>query len=90
LRNKFSENPGVLGVSASRDLFDGQQATAEAYEVGSSEDAHTINLFRMYPNFLETMGIALAIGRTFAEPLTDSSSFILNEAAVKCLGGTEM
>jgi putative ABC transport system permease protein len=86
LRNKFFENPGVLGVSASRDLFDGQQATAEAYEVGSSEDAHTINLFRMYPNFVETMGIEIAMGRTFTEPLNDSSSFILNAAAVKMFG----
>ena len=40
----------------------------------------------MYPNFLETMGIELAMGRTFAEPLNDSSSFVLNEAAVKMFG----
>jgi putative ABC transport system permease protein len=86
LRNKLSENPAVLGVSASRDLFDGQQATAEASEVASSGDAHTVNLFRMYPNFVETMGIELAMGRTFTEPLNDSSSFILNEAAVRMFG----
>jgi putative ABC transport system permease protein len=86
LRNKFTENPGVLGVSASRDLFDGQQTTAEAHEVGSSEDPYTVNLFRMYPNFVETMGIAMVMGKTFAEPLNDSSSFVLNEAAVKMFG----
>jgi putative ABC transport system permease protein len=86
LRHKFSENPEVLGVSASRDLFDGQQPTAEVYEVGNSEEAHTINLFRMYPNFVETMRIELAMGRTFEEPLNDSTSFILNEAAVRMFG----
>jgi putative ABC transport system permease protein len=86
LRNKFSGNPEVLGVSASRDRFDGQQANAEVYEEGGSEDAHTINLFRMYPNFVETMGIKMAMGRTFTEPLNDSSSFVLNEAAVKMFG----
>ncbi len=89
LRNTFSENPGVLGVSASRDLFDGQQATAEAAEVGNSGDAHVMNLFRMYPNFVETMGIEIVKGRTFAEPFRDSSSFILNESAVKVLGWDE-
>ncbi|HEY5916792.1 MAG TPA: FtsX-like permease family protein, partial [Chryseolinea sp.] len=86
LRNKFSENPLVLGVSASRDLFDGQQGITDANEVGSSEDSHIINMFRMYPNFVETMGIELVAGRTFTEPLTDSSSFIVNEAAVKTFG----
>ena len=86
LRNKFSENPFVLGVSASRDLFDGQQGITDAHEVGSSEDSHAINMFRMYPNFVETMGIELVAGRTFTEPLTDSTSFIVNEAAVKMFG----
>jgi len=85
LRNKFSENPLVLGVSASRDLFDGQQGTTDADEVGSS-DSHIVNMFRMYPNFVETMGIELVTGRTFKEPLTDSSSFVVNEAAVKTFG----
>jgi putative ABC transport system permease protein len=86
LRNKLSMNPAVLGVSASRDLFDGQQATINAEEVGNSEESHSINVFRMYPNFVETMGIELAAGRMFAEPLVDSSSFMLNEAAVKMFG----
>ena len=86
LRNKFSEIPRVLGVSASRDLFDGQQGIIDADEVGSSEDSHIINMFRMYPNFVETMGIELVAGRTFTEPLTDSTSFIVNEAAVKIFG----
>jgi putative ABC transport system permease protein len=45
LRNKFSENPVVLGVSASRDLFDGQQGITNVYEVGSSEDPQMINMF---------------------------------------------
>lgn len=86
LRNKFSENPMVLGVSASRDLFDGQQGITNVHEVGSSEDSPMINMFRMYPNFVETMGIQMVTGRTFTEPLNDSSSFLLNESAVKMLG----
>jgi putative ABC transport system permease protein len=86
LRNKFSENAVVLGVSASRDLFDGQQAIADVEVPGSSEGPHIISLFRMYPNFIETMGIEMVMGRTFSEPLNDSSSFILNETAVKMLG----
>lgn len=86
LKNKLSGNALVLGVSASRDLFDGQQGITDVEEVGRSEDPHTISMFRMYPNFVETMGIEMAMGRTFTEPLTDSSSFVLNEAAVKMLG----
>jgi putative ABC transport system permease protein len=86
LRNKFSENVNVLGVSASRDLFDGQQAITDVEEVGRSEEPRIMSMFRMYPNFPETMGMEMAMGRTFAEPLTDSSSFMLNEAAVKMFG----
>ena len=86
LRNKLSANAHVLGVSASRDLFDGQQGITEVEEIGRSEDPRMISMFRMYPNFVETMGIEMALGRTFTEPLRDSSSFILNEAAVEMLG----
>ncbi len=84
LRDKLSENVIVRGVSASRDLFDGQQAVADVIEIGSTE-SYPINLFRMYPNFIETMGLEMVAGRTFLEG-SDSSSFILNEAAVKMFG----
>lgn len=86
LRNKLSGNALVLGVSASRDLFDGQQGIADVQETGSPEAPHMISMFRMYPNFVETMGIEMTMGRTFTEPLHDSSSFLLNEAAVKMFG----
>lgn len=85
LRNKFSELPNVLGVSASRDLFDGQQANTDVEEIGASGNTHPMSLFRMYPNFIETMGIELIQGRSFTEPLRDSTSFVLNESAVKLL-----
>jgi putative ABC transport system permease protein len=86
LRNKLSENLNVAGVSASRDLFDGAQGITDVEEVGSSNQAHPISMFRMYPNFIETMGIKVVSGRAFTEPLHDSSSFILNQAAIKMLG----
>jgi putative ABC transport system permease protein len=86
LNNKLSENPMVLGVSASRDLFDGQQGVTDVVEEGSSQDPFMINMFRMYPNFIETMGIKVVMGRTFSGSTSDSSSFVLNEAAVKMLG----
>lgn len=88
-RNKFTQNAHVLGVSASRDLFDGQQGIADVQEIGKPENPSMISMFRMYPNFIETMGIEMAIGRTFIEPLNDSSSFILNESAVKMFGWNE-
>jgi putative ABC transport system permease protein len=86
LRDKLSANATVLGVSASRDLFDGQQGITDVEEVGRSEDPHMISMFRMYPNFVETMGMKIVMGRMFKEPFVDSSSFILNEAAVKMFG----
>ncbi|HTF20358.1 MAG TPA: ABC transporter permease [Chryseolinea sp.] len=86
LRNKLMEHVAVLGVSASRDLFDGQQGTTDVIEAGSSEEPHAISMFRIYPNFIETMGIKMLMGKSFQEPLTDSTAFVLNEAAVKMLG----
>jgi putative ABC transport system permease protein len=86
LRNKFTENTSVLGVSASRDMFDGAQGNTDVEVVGSSEAAYPISMFRMYPNFIETMGIEIVAGKTFADPLRDSTSFVLNEAATKMLG----
>jgi putative ABC transport system permease protein len=88
LRNRFAANANVLGVSASRDLFDGQQATTDVEEFGSADAPLPISVFRMYPNFAQTMGIEVVAGRAFAEPLTDSTAFMLNEAAVKMLGWT--
>ncbi|MEO8474783.1 MAG: ABC transporter permease [Chryseolinea sp.] len=86
LRNRLSENSAVLGVSASRDLFDGQQGNTDVAEIDNPEDVHAISMFRMYPNFVETMGIEIVMGRNFNEPLHDSTAFILNEAAVKMFG----
>jgi putative ABC transport system permease protein len=86
LRNKLYENAVVRGVSAGRDLFDGQQGILGVTETGNSEESHAVNMFRVYPNFIETMGLELVTGRTFTEQPGDSGSFILNEAAVKMFG----
>jgi putative ABC transport system permease protein len=88
LRDKFSENAIVKGVSAGRDLFDGQQASLAFTEVGDSEKEHTFNMFRVYPHFIETMGLEMVGGRTFREE-DGNSGFILNSTAVKMLGWDE-
>jgi putative ABC transport system permease protein len=88
LKNRLSENPDVLGVSASRDLFDGQQPTVEVWESGSSAEPIAMNIFRMYPGFVETTNIEVIAGRAFSDPLneSDSTAFMMNEAAVKTFG----
>ncbi|MGC3945122.1 MAG: ABC transporter permease [Chryseolinea sp.] len=86
VKNRMMQHREILGVSASRDLFDGQQGVTEVEEVGSTREPKAINMFRMYPSFIEMMGINVIAGRSFAEPLTDSTSFVLNEAAVRMLG----
>jgi putative ABC transport system permease protein len=87
MRNKLSQNTSVLGVSAGRYLFDGQQGNVGITEVGSTdEDPHRINLFGIYPDFIETMGLEMLEGRSISEQFNDSASFILNEAAVKMFG----
>lgn len=85
MRNKLAANKSVLGVSASRDLFDGQQGVANISEVGKEEE-HRISMFRMAPDFIETMGLQMIAGRTFSSDFNDSSSIVLNEAAVRMLG----
>ncbi|MEJ1237237.1 ABC transporter permease [Chryseolinea sp. T2] len=86
IRTKIMQHEEIVSVSASRDMFDGQQGNTDVVEEGSSEEPQMISMFRMYPNFIETMGIKVVAGRSFTEPLTDSTSFVLNEAAVKMLG----
>ena len=86
LKNRFTQHASVAGVSACRDLFDGQQGITDVTDTGHPEESHVMNMFRTYPGFIETMGIKMLRGRSFHEPLADSTSFVLNEAAVEVLG----
>jgi len=89
LRNTLSENTIVRGVSAGRDLFDGQQSTIDVTEIGNSEKEYIVNMFRVYPHFIETMGLEMVAGRTFPEQMNAPGAFVINEAAVKLFGWDE-
>ncbi|HEY5823423.1 MAG TPA: ABC transporter permease [Cyclobacteriaceae bacterium] len=89
LRNTLSENTIVRGVSAGRDLFDGQQSTIDVTEIGNSEKEYIVNIFRVYPHFIETMGLEMVAGRTFPEQSNAPGAFVINEAAVKLFGWDE-
>ena len=88
LKNTLSENTIVRGVSAGRDLFDGQQATIDVTEIGNEKE-YIVNMFRVYPHFIETMGLEMVEGKTFPEQPNASGGFIINEAAVKFFGWDE-
>ncbi len=87
VKNKLLQNPYVASVSASGNLFDGQQGNMTIEEVGvSSEEPLRINLFGAFPGFIEVMGLQMLEGRTFSEARDEQNSVILNEAAVKMFG----
>lgn len=79
--------PFVKSVSASGEMFDGQNGSVPISERGINETDYRISLMTGHFDFSETLGLEMAEGRGFSNNFTnDSSAFILNEAAVKMLG----
>ena len=54
---------------------------------GMNEEGQTMNILAVDYDFAETYGLEMATGRTFSEEFpSDTSAFLINEAALKALG----
>lgn len=89
-RQRLLLNPNVLSVTASGNLFDGQNGSVPVVDHENEEESFRISLFGGHYDFIKTMDLEMIEGRDFSEQFAnDSSGFILNEAAVKMLGWKE-
>jgi putative ABC transport system permease protein len=92
VKAELSEQPGILGVTESGvDIVNSGTGSSDADWDGKRPDqqSFTIGQMPVERNFLEVMGIRLSEGRGFAGKAADSSTFILNETAIKLTGITE-
>jgi putative ABC transport system permease protein len=92
VKAELSGQPGILGVTESGvDIVNSGTGSSDADWDGKRPDqqSFTIGQMPVERNFLEVMGIRLAEGRGFAGTAADSSTFILNETAIKLTGITE-
>ena len=82
------QQPNILHVtSANQDLTDVSSSTNGADWPGAPEDGLLFNQLSVDQDFINTFGIQMAEGRAFSpERSTDSTAFILNQAAVKLIG----
>lgn len=86
-KQRFSQNPYVQTVTASGNMFDGQNGSVPVIDHQDEEADHRISLFGANYDFGKTMALEFIEGRDFSEEFAnDSSGFILNEAAVKMFG----
>jgi putative ABC transport system permease protein len=88
LKNEFSKNPNVLGVSFVSDVngVAGSQSSIQVDD--TSETTITMRFGFVDYNFFNMMGIPIIAGRNFSREyaLDEKESVILNRAAVEYLG----
>lgn len=88
-RHEFLKDPDILTV-ARVDRLIGERLTVESVAPeGANEeegDIPDVRVLRVDDNYLEAMHIRLADGRNFSPMFNDSSSFLINESAVRAFG----
>ncbi len=90
-QSEVKQFPGILSTTATRHL-PGRSVDTNAYKPeGTSEsEGYLVMAFTVGHDFVETLGIELAAGRSFSRDFsTDSSALIINEAAVEKFGWTD-
>ena len=82
------QQPSILHVtSANQDLINVSSSTNGADWPGAPEDGLLFNQLSVDQDFIHTFGIRMVEGRAFSpEHSTDSTAFILNQAAAKLVG----
>lgn len=88
LKHELTSNPDILEVGrAGRNI--GEDMSVESVLPQGTDpnnnDFPSVRVLRVDEGYLPVMGIPLVSGRNFSTQVNDSSSFILNETAVKAL-----
>jgi putative ABC transport system permease protein len=86
IKTEFMNNPSVLSVTASSTV-PGKSVSNIAYRLEGlpDDDYFSMDTFFVYFDFLKTIGIEIAEGRSFSKEFgtDEKSAFMLNEAAVR-------
>lgn len=88
LKHELTSNPDILAVGrVGRNI--GEDMSVESVLPQGTDpnnnDIPSVRVLRVDEGYLPVMGIPLVSGRNFSTQVNDSSSFILNETAVKAL-----
>ena len=88
LKNNFTSIPGITGTTSSSAIPGGRLSNITVWPEGvSRENTQTMATLIVDFEFIDTYKLNMVAGRGFSkEHGSDSSAFILNEAAVKELG----
>ncbi len=87
-KNSLDEKEGIISVTGARTVPVGGLSNSLLTSVSGDGNKinSTMNRVRMDANYLKTYGIELIAGRNLNNSPSDTSSFLLNEAAVTSLG----
>ncbi|MGI8952364.1 MAG: ABC transporter permease [Chitinophagaceae bacterium] len=90
-RNELLQNPGIKNVARSSRIPTGRLLDAMGASVMSGDSLRPINFDIKFVagdyDFVPTYGVHIVAGRNFSRAYgTDTSNFILNEAAIKAIG----
>jgi putative ABC transport system permease protein len=88
IKNEFLKNPNILAVGRVGNMI-GENLSVEAVvPVGKEQEADkysSVRVMRIDEDYLNVIGATVLKGRNFSTKFNDSSSFIINESAVKAL-----
>lgn len=91
LKTEFEKVPGIIRTGASNTVI-GQRRRKSVFipEGFTQEQSQTMDWLIIDADYIPAMGMKMAMGRNFsAQLVTDTSSAILNEVAVRKFGWTE-
>ncbi|HLP96600.1 MAG TPA: ABC transporter permease [Saprospiraceae bacterium] len=87
LKAELTQQPGILGVSCSDNPFVdlGSQCSGDNWEGKTPEQPSDLWQINVDPDFPQFFNLELAEGRWFNPGVMDSTSFVINESAVKMM-----
>ncbi len=87
-KTELSRIPEITAVSAAsgNPINYGRSTSSASWEGKDPTEGYEVKVILSDEDFIETMGMEMLSGRSFSKQLTDSTNFIINEAASKLIG----